>query len=68
MSELYYHKLEQVDKRIEYIATKRDKKLNKLKDKQFKVLEWAAKETEKAMQELGLTIPTEVKVDKHVSK
>lgn len=68
MSELYYNKLEQVDKRIEYIATKRDKKLDKLKKKQFKVLKWAAEETEKALQELGLTIPIEAKVNNNVSK
>lgn len=58
---MYYIKLKEVDQRIDKLANWRDKKLNKLKKKEARILAKVAKETEAAMKELGLTIPDEVK-------
>ena len=65
MTDMYYNKLEEVDKKLDFIATVRDNKLKKL-DKKYikkkaKIMKKAAIETEDAMFELGLTIPEEVK-------
>lgn len=65
MTQMYYNKLEEVDKKLDFIATVRDNKLKKLDrkylKKKAKIMKKAASETEDAMFELGLTIPEEVK-------
>ena len=62
---MYYSKLKEVDQRIEAIANWRDKKLDKLNKKEARVLAKAARQTQAALKELGLTIPDEVKENKH---
>ena len=62
--EIYYDRLETVDIELEAIADERDRKLRKLLKQYDKVLEDAAKKTEKALAKLGKTIPAEVKINK----
>jgi hypothetical protein len=68
MPEIYYEKLREIDQRIDKLAAWRDKKLNKLKKKDARILAKVAQKTEAAMKELGLTIPDEVKEPKNGSR
>lgn len=65
---MYYEKLKETDQRLVIIAEWRDKKLNKLSRKYDKIMAKAAKQTAKAMEQLGMTIPQEFKENKHGSK
>ena len=57
MSNLYYDKLEETDKRIEAITNWRNRKFVKLNKKIDKVIAKASNKTKKALTELGTTIP-----------
>lgn len=61
MSNLYYDKLEETDKRLEAITNWRNRKFVKLNKKIDKVIDKAGKKAKKAMAEVGATIPKEVK-------
>lgn len=61
MSNLYYDKLEETDKRLEAITKWRNRKFVKLNKKIDKVINKAGKKAKKAMAEVGATIPEEVK-------
>jgi hypothetical protein len=61
MSNLYYDKLEETDKRLEAITNWRNRKFVKLNKKIDKVIDKASKKAKKAMAEVGATIPEEVK-------
>jgi hypothetical protein len=59
--DIYYSRLEEVDKELQAIADERDKKIKKLLKQYDAVIEKAAKKTEKTLAKLGKTIPEEVK-------
>jgi len=65
---MYYEKLKEVDERIEAIAKKRDKKINKLNKRYAKIIAKAADQTQAALKELGETIPEQVKEAKNGSR